>query len=166
MFKSSMDPPRIPETLWRALAEFRYAIRRFLDFSVRATRREGLLPQQHQLLLVLRAADQPEEATVGYLASRLVIRHHSAVGLVDRMARRGLVRRGRHPADRRRVIVQLTPRGEATLLRLTRALLQEYRTEGPVLVRALERVVRGARRRERPRAPRAARPGRKSRKRS
>ena len=141
-----MSSPQIPDPLWRALSDFRFAVRRFLDFSASASRREGLLPQQHQLLLAVRGAGSPTEATIGYLAERLAIRHHSAVGLVDRMARRGWVRRAKHPEDRRRVVVQLTPRGEAALLRLTVSLLQEYRTEGPALVQALARVVRSARR--------------------
>lgn len=151
-----MDPPRIPEDLWRALAEFRFSIRRFLDVSGRATRREGLLPQQHQLILAIRAAERPEETTVGYLAERMFLRHHSVVGLVDRLARRGLVRRDRHPGDRRRVIVALTPKGDAVLRRLTKAMLREYRTDGPELAAALNLVVRAARRAARP-APRAAR---------
>lgn len=145
-----MDPPRIPETLWRALADFRYNIRLFLDVSGRATRREGLLPQQHQILLAVRAAERPDETTVGYLAERMFLRHHSVVGLVDRLSRRGLLARARHPEDRRRVVVRLTPRGHAVLRRLTGALLREYRSEGPALVRALARVVRAARSRRPP----------------
>ncbi|MGE5175547.1 MAG: MarR family transcriptional regulator [Hyphomicrobiales bacterium] len=143
---SSTDPPRIPETLWRALAEYRFSIRRFLDFSGRASRREGLLPQQHQVLLEIRAASRPEDTTVGYLADRMFLRHHSVVGLVDRLERKGLVRRERDARDRRRVVVALTPRGQGVLDRLTRVFLREYREEGATLVRSLQAVIRQARR--------------------
>lgn len=140
-----MTRPRISESLWRQLAEFRYDIRRFVDFSARAARHVGLQPQQHQLLLAVRASG-PGGATIGDLAAQLLVRHHSAVGLVDRMARQGLVRRGRDARDRRRVMVELTARGEAKLVQLTESFLREHRTEGPALVRTLGRVVRAARR--------------------
>ncbi|HEU4764841.1 MAG TPA: MarR family transcriptional regulator [Candidatus Eisenbacteria bacterium] len=136
--------PQISEALWRRLAEFRYDVRRFLDFSARAARRVRLQPQQHQLLLAVRAS-LPGEATIGYLAGQLLVRHHSAVGLVDRMVRMGLVRRGRDARDRRRVVVELTARGEAKLVLLTRSLLQEHWTESPALVRTLSRVLRTVR---------------------
>ena len=127
---------------YRALAEFRYALRRFLAFSAAVARAAGLEPQQHQLLLALRGLPGGAEATIGALAARLGIRHHSAVELVDRMAARGLVRRARGASDRRRVLVRLAPRGHGLLRRLTLAHRAELRSIGPALVRALGRLVR------------------------
>ena len=127
---------------YRALAEFRHTLRRFLAFSAAVARAGGLEPQQHQLLLALRGLPGGAEATIGALAARLGIRHHSAVELVDRMEAHGLVRRARGASDRRRVLVRLAPRGHGLLLRLTLAHRAELRSIGPALVRALGRLVR------------------------
>src|SRR5213593_3847001 len=94
---------------YRALAEFRHALRRFLAFSAEAARAAGLEPRQHQLLLALRGLSEGAEPTVGALAEQLGIRHHSAVELVDRMEARALVKRARGVTDRRRVLVRLAP---------------------------------------------------------
>src|SRR6516165_9494276 len=88
---------------YRALADFRYRVRRFLHFSEEAARRESLEPHQHQMLLAIRALDAGGGPTVGKLAEYLLIRHHSAVGLVDRLAGRGLAKRVRTGPDRRQV---------------------------------------------------------------
>lgn len=128
---------------YEALAEFRYQIRKFLHFSERAAREAGIEPQQHQLLLAIRGFTGPgEPPSIGILAERLQIQHHSTVELVDRLVERGLVARSRGPADRRQVLVHLTPRGEAELEKLTAYHLAELRTNGPALVQALEAVVR------------------------
>jgi DNA-binding MarR family transcriptional regulator len=70
------------------------------------------------------------------------VRHHSAVGLVDRLARRRMVRRRHDPLDRRTVLVELAPAREAVLGRLAAQSLKELRTEGPALVTALRRLIR------------------------
>src|SRR5712692_2945540 len=89
---------------YEALAELRYQIRRFLHFSEQAARAAGLEPHQHQLLLALKGLPAPgEPASIGWLAERLQIQHHSAVELVDRLAERGLASRSRAPSDRRQV---------------------------------------------------------------
>jgi DNA-binding MarR family transcriptional regulator len=129
----------ITDTDYRSLAEVRYQIRRFLHFSEQAARATGIEPQQHQLLLAVRGLDQP---TISVLAERLQIQHHSAVELVDRLAERGLVLRSRAPSDRRQVLVQLTPRGEAELEKLAACHITELRENGPALVNALEAVIR------------------------
>jgi DNA-binding MarR family transcriptional regulator len=82
--------------------------------------------------------------TIGTLAERLQLRHHSAVGLVDRLARRGMVGRTRDPRDRRGVLVELRPAGEKVLERLARQSLQELSTEGPELLSLLRRLIRAA----------------------
>ena len=122
---------------YRALAAFRYQIRRFLQFSEQATKGEGLEPRQHQMLLSIRAGDEAAGPTIGELAEQLFIRHHSAVGLVDRLAGRGLVARVRGGQDRRQVRVRLTSEGEAVLARLSSVHRAELRNSGPLLVEAL-----------------------------
>jgi DNA-binding MarR family transcriptional regulator len=127
---------------YQALAEFRYQIRRFLHFSEQAARATGLEPQQHQLLLAVKGQPVDEEASVGALAERLQLQPHSALELVERLVERGLVERRRDPLDRRRVLVRLTPQGEAALHHLTLHHWQELRTAGPALVAALEALLR------------------------
>ncbi|HLN03369.1 MAG TPA: MarR family transcriptional regulator [Bryobacteraceae bacterium] len=133
----------ITESDYAALAEFRYQIRRFLHFSEQAARAAGIEPQQHQLLLAIKGTvDSQEEPTIGILAERLQLQHHSTGELVDRLAERGLVSRSRAPADRRQVLIHLTARGEAELEKLTACHLAELRTNGPALVSALEAAIR------------------------
>lgn len=136
-----MSPARLSVPDYRALADFRYQLRRFLRFSDQAARDAGLEPQQHQLLLAVKGIPDGVEATVGTLAERLQVRHHSAVELVDRMEERGLVRRMRGAADRRQVLVSLTARGEALLGRLSAAHRAEVRSIGPRLLRALGSII-------------------------
>ncbi len=126
---------------YRALAEFRYQIRRFLNISEQAARAAGLEPQQYLLLLALRGLPEGKQATVLTLAERLQLRHHSVVGLIDRLEKRGLVRRVQGKEDRRKVLISLTARGEQILDNLARKRLAELRATGPELVRALGAVV-------------------------
>jgi DNA-binding MarR family transcriptional regulator len=130
---------------YQALAEFRYQIRRFLNFSERAARAAGLEPQQHQALLVVKGIPESGKATIGFVAERLQIRHHSAVELANRLERRGLLRRVRSKIDRREVRVELTPNGEKILQRLSASNQSELRTLAPVLLRALRRAITRAR---------------------
>src|SRR5512135_1629515 len=94
---------------YREMAEFRYQLRRFLRFSELAAPAAGLKPQQYLLLLALRGLPPEMQPTVGALAERLQLRHHSTVGLVDRLERRGLVRRVRGARDRRQILLCTTP---------------------------------------------------------
>lgn len=128
---------------YASLAEFRYQIRRFLHFSEQAVRAAGLEPQQHQLLLALRGlAASNEPASIGALAERLQIQHHSAVELIDRLVDRCFVTRSRATADRRQVLIHLTGRGEAELEKLAVCHLDELEKNGPALVAALETLIR------------------------
>jgi DNA-binding MarR family transcriptional regulator len=124
---------------YRALAEFRYQIRRFLRFSEEAARRAGLEPAQHQLLLAVKAYDGPP--TVGELAERLQLRHHSVVGLIDRLADCGLVERCRDAGDRRQVCVRLTRKGQAILRRFSLDHRAELRSAGQELADTLEHIL-------------------------
>jgi DNA-binding MarR family transcriptional regulator len=128
---------------YQALAAFRCQIRRFLHFSEAVARDEGLEPQQHQMLLAIRALDLDGGPTVGDLAGHLLIQHHSAVGLVDRLASRGLVERTRGGEDRRQVRVRLTPEAEDKLRRLSAQHRAELRHSGPLLVAALAELLEG-----------------------
>lgn len=123
---------------YRALAEFRYQIRRFLHFSEQTARSAGIEPQQHQLLLAVKGLPEGKKATIGELAERLQIQHHSAVELVDRLAERNFVERKRDDEDQRRVLVCLTSQGEEVLQNLATTTLSELRVTGPVLVTALQ----------------------------
>ena len=127
---------------FRALAEFRYQIRIFLNGSEEAARASGLEPQQYLLLLALRGLPLGSEATIRELAERMQLRHHSVVELADRLERRSLLRRERSRDDRRQVILHLTPRGEKILTRLAEQRIAELRTAAPVLVRSLTAVMR------------------------
>ena len=123
------------------LADFRYQIRRFLHVSEEIARAEGLEPQQHQMMLALRALDDGAGPAIGALAGHLFIRHNSAVGLIDRLEERRLVKRARADPDRRLVRVKLTPAGKRKLHRLARAHRTELRSSGPRLVETLHALV-------------------------
>jgi DNA-binding MarR family transcriptional regulator len=127
---------------FRALAEFRYRIRIYLNGSEEAARNAGLEPQQYLLMLALRGLPAGREPSIRELAERLQLRHHSVVELVDRLERRQFLRRERSRSDRRQVILHLTPRGERILTRLAKQRISELRTAAPALVRALTAVIR------------------------
>ncbi|MGY1821750.1 MarR family winged helix-turn-helix transcriptional regulator [Geodermatophilus sp. SYSU D00079] len=103
---------------FEALARFRFAIRRYLRFSEETVRQHDLTPQQYQLLLALKGFPGREWATIGELAERLQLRHHSVVELVTRAQGQDLVHRGVHPEDGRVVRVGLTAKGDQVLARL------------------------------------------------
>ena len=125
---------------YRALAGFRYALRKFLTFSEDAARGVGLTPQQHQALLVIMGYPESETVTIGALAQRLLLKHHSTVELVDRLTELELVRRIRDTDDRRRVILRLTKKAEQVLGRLSAVHLEELRRIRPALAALLERL--------------------------
>lgn len=126
---------------YQALAEFRYQLRRFLHFSEQAARAVGLEPQQHQLLLALKGLPEERLATVGELAERLQIQHHSTVELVNRMVDRNLIERTRDERDQRKVLISLTSYGEEVLRKLSLLHRTELRSTGPALVRALDALI-------------------------
>jgi DNA-binding MarR family transcriptional regulator len=104
---------------YAALARFRFLLRGFVAFSEEAARAAGLTPQQHQALLAIRGFAAPQGFAIGDLAHRLQIRHHSAVGLADRLEEAGLLKRKPDPEDGRRVRLDLTPKAQRLLARLT-----------------------------------------------
>jgi len=128
---------------FQALAEFRYNIRRFLRASEQILRPAGLKPQQYQLMLHIKGLPDDKQATIGEIAERLQIQHHSTVELADRMTTRGLIKRKRDGEDRRQVILELTPKGEKVLREMASLHRDELRNAGPALVGALRKVVTG-----------------------
>jgi DNA-binding MarR family transcriptional regulator len=132
---------KIQESEYAALAEFRYRIRQFLHGSDESARSVGLEPQQYQLLLAARAFKNQREATIRRLAERLQLRHHSVVGLVDRLEANGYVRRDRNGRDQREVLVTLLPRGQRALERVVLQRLHELRDTGNTLVSSLTTIL-------------------------
>jgi len=123
-----------------ALADFRYELRRFLHFSESAALEAGLQPQQHQLLLQVAGAAGATQVTIAYVAGRLALKHNSAVELVDRSEREGLLERTADAKDRRCALLRLTRKGRKMLERLSEAHAQELHEMGPRLIAALEDV--------------------------
>ena len=140
-----MPPPptRLAKKHYELLALLRYKLRGFLQFSGQAATAVGLTPQQHQALLAIKGFPGRDRVSIGELAERLHLKHHSAVGLVDRLAGRQLVRRTPARADRRRVEISLTARGEALLRKLSTVHLAELRQQGPELRRLLDSLAGG-----------------------
>jgi DNA-binding MarR family transcriptional regulator len=128
-------PPRkkITKPQYEALAAFRFALRRFLRFSEEAAEAVGVKPQQHQALLSIKGFPGRDHVTVGELAERLQIRHHSAVGLVDRLVSKKLAARDPSATDRRQVWIKLTPLGKKVLEQLSAAHHEQLRHMGPAL---------------------------------
>jgi DNA-binding MarR family transcriptional regulator len=125
---------------YESLAEFRYALRKFLRFSEQAARAAGLSPQQHQALLAIRGFPSGEKVTVGALAERLCSKPQSTSELLSRLQRSGYVERDSSDADGRQVHVTLTEAGEAVLQRLASTHQQELRRLGPELKSLLEQA--------------------------
>ena len=132
-----------PSVDYQALAEFRYQIRKFLNFSQEVARAAGIDPQQHQLLLAIRGLPDEIKPSIRALAERLQIRHHSAVELIDRSVAHGLVQRQRDGTDRRQVTIHLTPKGERLLNDLSIHHRDELRNAGRHLALVLRSIIAG-----------------------
>ena len=126
---------------YRALAELRYRIRHFLREGDVVAQAAGLEPQQYLLLLMIRGLRDGQEATIRALAERLALKHHSVVELIDRLETHGYVRRSRGRDDRRRVLVSLLPRGERVLEEVAQRRIDELRSHGHQLVRAIGQLL-------------------------
>lgn len=137
-------PQRVPgKADFIALSKLRYELRKFLAFSEAAAAANGLTPQQHQVLLAIKGS--PDDVlTVGEIADRMLLRHHSAGELVSRLERMGLVSREHDPRDRRRINIRVTELTEAKLRLLSGAHLDELSATGPLLSTLLEHFVNRA----------------------
>ncbi|HEV2627727.1 MAG TPA: MarR family transcriptional regulator [Pseudolabrys sp.] len=118
---------------YERLAEFRYLLRQFMIFSEDAAGQAGLTAQQHQALLAIKGFGRDKPLTTGELAERLGVRHHSAVGLIDRLLSKSLVKRQSGAEDRRQVLLTLTPKAEAMLAKLSAAHRDELKRLAPLL---------------------------------
>ena len=120
------------------LAEFRFQLRKFLRFSEIASEAAGISVQQYQMLQVIAAMPEGQGASISYLAERMILRHNSAVELVDRAVRAGMVRRESDDEDLRRSIVKMMPEGEKVLAQLIPSHLHELDQRGRDIIAALE----------------------------
>lgn len=118
---------------YHRLLELRTGLRRFLRWSADRAREAGLTPAQHQLLLAVRGHPGPDGPTVSDVAGHLLLRHHSAVELIDRCAAAGLVARGPDAVDSRVVRIRLTDEGAERLRGLAALHLAELGRLAPRL---------------------------------
>jgi DNA-binding MarR family transcriptional regulator len=126
---------------YQALADFRYELRRYLNFASQAARRMGVQPKQYQAMLAIKGGANGLGATVSQLAEQMQIEHHSAVELSGRLAQKGWILRSRSRVDRREVLLRLTPRGEKLLRHLSVSHHQELELAGPRLIRTLQSII-------------------------
>jgi len=118
---------------YRRLLELRSGLRRFLRWSEQHAEAAGLTPAPHQLLLAVRGHADPQGPTVGDVADYLVLRHHSAVGLVDRAAAAGLIKRTKDRKNSSAVRLRLTEKGSCTLDALSEQHLKEIAHLAPTM---------------------------------
>lgn len=134
------DSSTITKTEYEVLAEFRYTLRLFMSFSKSAAKAVGITPQQHQALLAIRGFPGREKITISELSERLQIKHHSAVGLLNRLEAEGLITRSPDPNDGRKVFISLTRQGSSILTRLSNIHREELRRLTPQLRLLLKRI--------------------------
>jgi DNA-binding MarR family transcriptional regulator len=134
-------PRALSRVEFQRLAEFRFQLRRFLHFSNAAAEGAGLRPQQYQLLQCIYGMPSDLPPTIANVAARMLLKHNSAVELVDRTIEQGWLRRSNDPADHRCILLRLTPQGERALASLAAYHLTELEQAGPELIRALRRVL-------------------------
>jgi DNA-binding MarR family transcriptional regulator len=130
---------RLTDADYEDLLALRTGLRRFLRWTEQQAEEAGLTPAQHQLLLAIRGHSDPNGPTIGEVADYLLLRHHSAVGLIDRADAAGLVERVRDPEDHRLVRLQLTATGTKRLEALSAHDLEELQR----MARKLPSVWRG-----------------------
>lgn len=133
--------PSLSSEQYRRLAEFRYQMRRFLHFSQEAAAGAGLHTKQYQMLQVIAGMPDGMAPTIAAVASRMCLRHNSAVELVNRTIEANLIRKVADPVDHRRLLLQITPSGQRILASLMEYHMRELEELGPELIRALKRVL-------------------------
>lgn len=128
-----MSQPKMNDADYALLADFRATLRTFMAFSETQARSVGLTPQQHQALLTIRGTALGN-ATVGYVAERLMLKPHSASGLLSRLEEAGFVLRESDPTDQRKTFMRLTVEAELLLESLSLAHLEELSNLKPMLI--------------------------------
>jgi DNA-binding MarR family transcriptional regulator len=123
--------PEPSEPEYRRLLDLRTGIRKFLHWSEEQALAVGVTPAQHQLMLAIRGDDNANGPTIGDTANALVLRHNSAVGLVNRTVEAGLVVRHIDAHDSRVVRLRLSALGARRIRQLSRAHLEELRRIAP-----------------------------------
>ena len=134
------NPVHLDSHEYALLAAFRYALRSFMYFSESAAEGLGLTAQQYQAMLAMRGFPEDREVTINDLAQQLLIKHNTAVGLVDRLDKQGLVARRPSPVDGRQVSLRLTAKGERMLERLASVHREELHRIGPQLEQLLHQI--------------------------
>lgn len=124
---------------FRTLAAVRAALRGFAHFTEDVVKGSGLTPQQHQVLLALRAAEH-EERTIGQLAETMLLKPHSVTGLADRLQALGMVERVKSESDRRSVTLRLTPKAGTLMASLSLTHRDELRRIRPLLISLLSQL--------------------------
>ncbi|MBT9329645.1 MarR family winged helix-turn-helix transcriptional regulator [Paracidobacterium acidisoli] len=133
--------PGLTRAQIQRLAEFRFQMRRFLSFSSIAAEGAGLRAQQYQLLQCVCGMPDELDPTIANVAARMLLKHNSAVELVDRTIDQGLLRRSPDPTDHRRILLRITAQGESLLDSLANHHIRELEETGPELLRALRRLL-------------------------
>jgi DNA-binding MarR family transcriptional regulator len=136
--RKAATPSRAASVDYETIARFRHELRGFLAFSEIEANRSGLTAQQYQALMAIRGFSIREPVSISDLARYMLVRHHTAVELVDRMVKLKIVSRSIDPSDGRRVLLKLTKDGERRLRRLYQIHVHELRTMGPTLTKMLK----------------------------
>jgi DNA-binding MarR family transcriptional regulator len=123
--------PGPPEPDYQKLLALRTGIRKFLHWSEEQAGAVGITPTQHQLMLAIRGDGDPNGPTISAIADALVLRHNSAVGLVDRAVEAGLVVRHVDEHDSRVVRLRLSALGARRIRQLSEAHTEELRRIAP-----------------------------------
>jgi DNA-binding MarR family transcriptional regulator len=142
LLKKAERRHRLRTADYARLAAFRAAVREFLHFSEDAAAKAGLTAQHYQAMLIVRACPEEGSVAISDLARQLFIKHNSAVGLVDRLVREGLLTREASPGDRRKVVLRLSGRGRQVLAKLAGMHRRELERIGPMLKGLIAEVFR------------------------
>jgi DNA-binding MarR family transcriptional regulator len=132
--------PRLAGAEYERLAAFRHSLRRFLHFSESAAGEMGITAQQYHALLVVRVSSDAHPPAINDLAGQLLIKHNSAVGLVDRLVDQGLLVRKPALDDARKVHLTLTEKGSRVLERLALMHREELVRAGPRMEKLLRQI--------------------------
>jgi DNA-binding MarR family transcriptional regulator len=127
--------------IFRGLSDFRQALRRFLAASEAISRDGGVTQQQYQALLAIKAS-AGEHMSMSDLADQLLLTHHAAVQMVDRLAKAGLARREPSERDRRQVRLALSAAGDQLVAELAARHLAEMQRQAGPLKRSLSQLTR------------------------